>query len=88
MINIITGHNDLLYHQFKQDSFINPWCRLCGEEIETFIHFINDCPRLAIKRREILMNEPIQGTNSWAVEHILEFSRIPAIDVLLDERLG
>ena len=35
-ISIITGFNCLSYIQFKANSSINPQCRLCGEDNETY----------------------------------------------------
>ena len=46
LVEIITGHNNLSYFQFKIDPDVNPLCRFCEEANETFHHFITDCPRL------------------------------------------
>ena len=83
LIPIITGHNNLAYHEHVQDVHIDPLCRLCDEEAETFYHFINNCPRLRQLRQEIFQNRPIEGTDSWAIGRILELARVPAINVLL-----
>ena len=45
-VEIITGHNNLSYFQFKVDPDFNPLCRFCEEENETFLHFITNCPHL------------------------------------------
>ena len=50
LISIITGFNCLNYIQFKADPTINPGCRLCGEENETFWHLATVCPRLKTYR--------------------------------------
>lgn len=34
------------YFQFKVDPDVNPLCRFCEEQNETFHHYITDCPRL------------------------------------------
>ena len=79
---IITGHNNLKYCQFLQGNFGDYYCRFCEEEIETFIHFVTNCPRLRLMREEILKHE-INGTEAWNVGRVLEFSHIPAIDSFL-----
>ena len=84
LIRITTGHNNLKYCQYLQGNFFDYWCRLCEEEIETFIHFITDCPRLRLMREEIMKNE-VNGTESWCVGRVLEFSHIPAIDSFLTQ---
>ena len=81
LVKITTGHNALAYHSYKIDNTIDPICRLCGEDIETFFHFATDCPRLRETRTDIFADKDI--TDSWAVGHILELSHVPAIDALL-----
>ena len=46
LVEIVTGHNNLSHFQFKVDPEVNPLCRFCEEQNETFHHFITDCPRL------------------------------------------
>ena len=67
---------------------MDPTCRLCFESIETLVHFANECPRLRALRQEILQDKPVEGTDSWAMGHILELSHVPAIDVLLLMQVG
>ena len=60
----ITGLNCLSYIQFKADPKINPLCRLCGEENETFRHHATECPRLKTYRDEVFQDkDPTQ--NDW-----------------------
>ena len=80
---IITGHNNLRYHQYVQNNMINPNCRLCDLEPATFIHLCTNCPRLRQMRNEIFLDIEVKGTESWAIGRILEFSNIPAIDTIL-----
>ena len=35
-VGIITGHNIISYFQFKVDPDVNPMCRFCEEENESF----------------------------------------------------
>ena len=84
---ILTGHNNLKYCQYLQGNFYDYWCRLCEEEIETFIHFVTECPRLRQMRNEIFRDCEINGTESWCVGRVLEFSNIPAIDSFLSQEI-
>ena len=81
-IQLITGHNNLSKHQNKINSLIDPACRLCEQAPETFIHFIDDCPYLELKRREILPNK-IESEHAWSIKRLIEFSRLPCINELL-----
>ena len=88
LIQCTTGHNNLMYHSSKKDTSQSPICRLCLEDIETFYHFVTECPRLRIMRQDILRNKQITNTESWSIGRILEFSHIPAIDSLLTQEVG
>ena len=81
-IQIITGHNQLGYHQNKIDSQIDPSCRLCEEANETFIHLLTDCPALELERIELFPNG-IADDNKWSIKRILKFSQLPKVDILL-----
>ena len=78
LISIITGFNCLSYIQFKANPTINPLCRLCGEENETFWHFVTNCPRLYTYRNDIFMDKPPQQDN-WQLKQIMQFSTYPTI---------
>ena len=43
-IKIITGHNGLFYFKHRVDPQINPTCRFCLEQDETFYHLVTECP--------------------------------------------
>ena len=78
LISIITGFNCLSYIQFKASPTINQLCRLCGEENETFWHFISDCPRLQTYRNDTFLDKlPRQG--NWKLKQIMQFSTYPTI---------
>ena len=70
LISIITGFNCLSYIQFKANSIINPLCRLCGEENETFWHFATECPRLHTHRNDTFLDAPPQQDN-WKLNQII-----------------
>ena len=73
LVEIITGHNNLSYFQFKVDPDVNPLCRFCEEQNETFHHLITDCPRLRQFRTDNIKH--FDG-NSWKVAELLNFSYI------------
>ena len=85
LIQLITGHNFLSYFQFKLDSTINPLCRMCGEENETFFHFITDCPALATKRRDWFLDQS-PSTDSWLPGKLLGFSLEEPINSWVTDR--
>jgi AraC-like DNA-binding protein len=85
LIQVVTGHNFLSYFQFQLDSGINPLCRLCEEENETFHHLIYDCPALAIKRRDLFLDKPPQPDH-WSPKQLIDFSYIDPIDAWLTDK--
>ena len=78
LISIITGFNCLSYIQLKVNPTINPLCRLCGEDNETFWHLISDCPTLPSYRNDTFLDTPPQQDN-WKVKQIMHFSTYPTI---------
>ena len=76
LISIITGFNCLSYIQFRANPAINPICRLCGEDNETFWHFITNCPRLQTYRNETFLDKLPQQDN-WKISQIRQFSTYP-----------
>ena len=49
LVRLLSGHNNLNYFQNLIDG-INPLCRLCEEEDETFDHWVTECPVMRIHR--------------------------------------
>ena len=73
LIRAITGHNFLGKHQNKIDHTISKVCRFCDEEIETFHHFITECPSLRQLRTEIFQDKPITPDNTrYDIFHTLD----------------
>ena len=70
---IITGFNCLSYKQFKAVPTINPLCRLCGEENETYWHLATECPRLKSYREETFLDKPPVQDN-WDATSLINFS--------------
>ena len=83
LVEIITGHNNLSYFQFKIDPDVNPLCRFCEEENETFHHYITSCPRLRQYRADTV-GEFV--SRKWKIEQILNFSFTPEINDYLERK--
>ena len=45
LVQLITGHNYLNYHQNNMSRINSPLCRFCDDEDETSWHITADCPR-------------------------------------------
>ena len=83
LVEIITGHNNLSYFQFKVDPDVSPLCRFCEEQNETFHHYITDCPRLRQFRTD---NIGHFDSNTWKTTELLNFSYIPEINDYLERK--
>ena len=83
LVEIVTGHNNLSYFQFKVDPDVNPHCRFCEEQNETFYHFISDCPRIRQLRIDKL---PFLDGGAWNTEQLLNFSYTREINVYLERK--
>ena len=83
LVEVITGHNNLSYFQFKIDPDVNPLCRFCEEQNETFHHFITDCPRLRQFRIDAIGKDE---SNDWQIDELLNFSYIREINDYLERK--
>ena len=83
LVEIVTGHNNLSYFQFKVDPDVNPLCRFCEEENETFHHFITSCPRLRQFRADTVGDF---DSETWKTTQVLKFSYIPEINDYLERK--
>ena len=85
LIQLITGHNFLSYFQYQLDPHINPMCRMCGEENETFYHLISNCPALSNLRRDIFLDShPV--TDDWNPRELIDFSLMEPINTWITDR--
>ncbi|XP_036138900.1 uncharacterized protein LOC118644432 [Monomorium pharaonis] len=72
---LLTGHGDLNYHLYKLGSSDTPDCRWCGEEEETSLHILGNCPVLVGPRARLLGSgilEPDQ-VGQLPLEDLLRF---------------
>ena len=79
-IRLITGHNNLNYFQTRIGLHNDSKCRLCGEEDETFIHFVRTCPRLHSSRVETFGDKLPTNDMRWSVRNLIDFSYIPTVN--------
>ena len=79
LIRIVTGHNGLLYHQHNIENSIDPTCRYCENDIESFSHFLLDCPSFDADRQEIFQGRNLVATMDWRIKELLDFSYLPRI---------
>ena len=83
-LRLVSGHNGLFYFKSKIDSEINPECRFCLEENETFYHLITDCPTFKQSRDSIFLDETIDTSETWSVRNMLDFSYLPGVREAID----
>ena len=79
IVRIISGHNSLSYFRHKVDPDVDPTCRLCEMNMETFHHLIDDCPRFLEYRRDKLRDQIITNDHMWSVQELLDFASLPDI---------
>ena len=86
LIRIISGHNGLLYHRHNIDNSIDPTCRYCEQEIESFSHFLLYCPTFDAERHDIFGDRIIAGTMDWKINELLDFSFLSRVNDALTWR--
>jgi ribonuclease HI len=83
IVRAITGHNGLRYFRSKVDGTLDPTCRFCEEENETFWHLVAECPVFINKSREVMISGVT--TDSWAVHEVVEFLEYKKIAVAFED---
>ncbi|XP_067214168.1 uncharacterized protein [Linepithema humile] len=53
-VHILTGHGTLNYHMYKLGRSDTSKCRACGDDEETSLHVLSDCPAQAGLRHKML----------------------------------
>ena len=81
LVQMITGHNRLNYHESKI-SGIDPTCRLCLEEDETSFHIVGECPALLSKRIEAFQSRFLENPPEWKVSQLKKFLNKAGVDEL------
>ena len=80
LIRIVSGHNGLLYHQHNIENSIDPTCRYCENDFESFSHFLLDCPTFDFDRHDIFQGRNLVATMDWKIDELLKFSYLPCIN--------
>ena len=86
LIRIVTGHNGLLYHQHNIENAIDPSCRFCNDDNESFEHFVLRCPAFDAERYDTFQGRNIEGTMDWKIDELLNFSYLQRVDDALTWR--
>ena len=84
LIRLVTGHNGFNVHRHNVDNEVPDTCRLCRDGVESFLHFISDCPAL-VRERDEIFSRSFQRRGDWCVDEVLAFSRIPRISGYMDQ---
>jgi hypothetical protein len=85
LIQFITGHCNLHYHQKKLRNELDMSCRQCQEEDETPIHLIQYCKSLINTRRQFFNLQYVLHDNfDWSTAQVLGFLHGSRIWGLLD----
>ena len=83
IIQFITGHCNLMKHQFRIGKSSESNCRLCNTTWETPWHLTTECPKLQ-SIREKYFHGPILHTFVWSPQILLRFCKESSIWSLLD----
>ena len=84
MVQIITGHCRLNYHESKINATTNPSCRFCQWEDETAWHLIGECPAFWRSRTDIFNYSFLENPPEWKVGQLLKFIRKIKLKELLN----
>ena len=73
MIQLLTGHNRLKYHESKVNTMQeDSSCRFCQWEEETAWHLVAECPAFWRSRMDIF-GDTILDTPEWKVMQLMNF---------------
>jgi hypothetical protein len=77
LIQHLTGHSRLNYHQSLQQPGLSSTIRLCGEAPEESQHIILSCPALSSTRLACMWQIII--TDTWEIPGLLNFLTMPQV---------
>ena len=83
-LRLISGHNGLFYFKHQVDKEINPECRFCLADNETYHHLATSCPVFYESRTSIFLDTIPDNDLNWSVRDILNFSYLPGIREAID----
>ena len=76
VIQVLTGHAHLSYHDHVINKTTSPVCRFCEEEDETAFHLAAECDGLLVKRFECFeTRHPDEVRAHWTVGQLTRFIR-------------
>ena len=84
MVQLLTGHNRLKYHQFVVDPSSDPTCRKCREGTESTWHILGDCPRLMDWRLQSFNRHFLEKYPVWNLTQFLRFVRLVKLKEMND----
>ena len=73
MVNVYTGHGPFLAHLKKMRLTDSAACQYCGEEEDTAIHYLSECPAFGASRMAVFGHPTLDE---------MELAQIPAELVL------
>jgi ribonuclease HI len=87
-VQLITGHNFMMRHQWKLGETSSPTCRLCeggdDDDEESTFHVVAECPALAAKRLKHFGTHCLQQPLIWT-HKMTAFLREESIGLLLNQ---
>ena len=78
LIRVTTGHNQLRYFQHVITPNINPLCRYCDLEPETFYHWASNCPAFDCAR-QVSFRGVVPSGSDWLLSQMMDFASDPRI---------
>ena len=88
LVQAITGHNSLAYHESKLNPGFDPACDLCDSgERQTTEHLTTQCDAFWYQRSELFGEYTTTLPREWSVAKLAGFLRVPSIGSAYDRRL-
>ena len=84
IVQLVTGHNFLRYHQNLINNDINPLCRMCCEADETSYHIVCKCPAFWKLKADVFKTYETINNLEWSVRQVLKLVSNPQLSSLLE----